>query len=182
MKSLLTLFFCIPAICISLYTPLQAETAQEVNTHSSEVSESVEKDPSRKETLTPGSAVIDRSHLIGSLKMSFIFLLVFGGIAYYFNKHKGSFKSSNNAQSALMISEEKSLGNGTSLVLLKVFDEYVLLSKHAGKVEFLKSFAGKDVHAKREGLSTKADHLAKKSELIPLVTSTSPEKIAHAIS
>jgi flagellar biogenesis protein FliO len=181
MKYLLILFFLMPATCILLGTPLQAETAEEMNSRTGHKSEIEEKEWSIKDVTSPGSAVIDRSHFVGSLKMSFIFLIVFGGVACYFNKYKVSFKSSYNAQSSLSISEEKNLGNGTSLLLLKVFDEYVLLSKHAGKVELLKSFSSKEIQTKLEGLPSKANHQSKQSDLIQIVTS-SPEKTAHAIS
>jgi flagellar biogenesis protein FliO len=85
----------------------------------------------------PGSRTIDKQVIISKFKLCTIFLALLG-IAGYFIKKRGLPSGMNkNEFINIQITEEKHLGQGLSLLLVKVQSQNLLLSKQNGRLEFM---------------------------------------------
>jgi flagellar biogenesis protein FliO len=88
-----------------------------------------------------GSRTVDKQVILSRLKLCTLFLAVVGTVAYFVKKQGIPVRSRKSEISNIQLTEEKYLGQNLSLVLVKVQNQNLLLSKQQGRIEFLTALA-----------------------------------------
>jgi flagellar biogenesis protein FliO len=134
---LLTVFFILPSFPADATDTLNVNMAPENHLSS---------DPADlgKGKAEIGTSLIDKKQILAKFKIIILFLAGIGAVAYLLKK-KG-FPSSNFQQSQSIIEtiEEKNFCQGISLVLVRIREKEILLSKYGGKLELLATITEKN--------------------------------------
>lgn len=106
-------------------------------------------------SIKAGSAVIRKSDFHSAAKGSCIFLACVGIIALTIKRKKITFPTKQTKNKKLELLEELSLGNGRSILLIKVNEQEFLLSKETSKVSMLSEVGNSALNIEPQSLSSK---------------------------
>jgi flagellar biogenesis protein FliO len=146
-------------LCICLFTTTLLADEQSSNAISPEITSLKES-----KSIKAGSAVIKKSEFHSAAKGSCIFLACVGIIALIVKKKKITFPTKQTKNKKIELIEELSLGNGRSLLLLKVNEQEFLLSKEVSKLSMLSEIRSTTNEAQAESLHSR---LTTSSSILP---------------
>ncbi len=129
------------ALFLLLCTTLFVERTH-ADTAVSEINSETDIELSTGEEVAIGTAAVDKKLILSKFKLCVIFLSIIGVIGYFLKKRGLPSHTVKTHTSKIQLTEEKNLGQGITLLLMKVQGEDLLLSKQNGKLEFLTLLSG----------------------------------------